>query len=338
MALQVIIPTGLTEVTVNGLHQWDYGREIEIHADNLPGMVEVHFACSGMDTAVVRSCALIDGKVTAAIPDRCMEQTTPIVAWVYALEGRTDEITDEVVHVKGETILTIKLPITPRTKPQPAPAAPEEVTDKYTEAVAAMAELYRRVGGEIENMLETLPDEIEADVKELIEEGEIEVGKAKEADEAAHADEADYAKYALDGGKVIYLSNCLHTYEGQGFQAVPTKTNGETPMLGGVIIFNVSSMEECSFVMELPQKAPIFYSPLFTVKFQGKTSGYTTVFFARLCFDYTYNGLGGGYTVTLEVQTGGHWVDYTLEAVDEEEADEVYVSYKHIGRQYPFTP
>lgn len=127
MALKVIIPPGLTKVTVNGLHQWDYGREIEIHADNLPAVVEVHFACTGMETAVVRNCAVLEGKVTATVPDICLEQTTPIVAWVYAI-GATS----------GETILTITLPITPRTKPQPNETIPEYVGDRYTEAIAAM--------------------------------------------------------------------------------------------------------------------------------------------------------------------------------------------------------
>lgn len=127
MSLKVIVPNGRTEITVNGLHQWDYGREIEIHADNLPADVEVHFACTGMETAVVRNCAVLDGKVTAAVPDICLEQTTPIVAWVYAV-GKTT----------GATILTITLPIIPRTKPQPNETIPEYVGDKYTEAVAAM--------------------------------------------------------------------------------------------------------------------------------------------------------------------------------------------------------
>ena len=160
MALKVIIPPGLTEVTVNGLHQWDYGREIEIHADNLPAVVEVHFACAGMETAVVRNCAAIDGVVTAAVPDICLEQTTPIVAWVYDAGGTS-----------GKTILTIKLPVTQRTKPQPRESIPEKTSDKYTDAIAAMNE----VVGKLKN-------------------GQISVKKADEALEAGHALEADSAK------------------------------------------------------------------------------------------------------------------------------------------------
>ena len=187
MALKVIIPPGLTEVTVNGLHQWDYGREIEIHADNLPAIVEVHFACAGMETAVVRNCAVIGGAITAAVPDICLEQTTPIQAWVYAIGETT-----------GETILTIKLPITSRTKPQPGATIPDDTSDKYTEAIAAMNDLYKQIGDEFENVLgqiddelknvqETLPDEVKNVVEEALENGEIIAKKAEEAESAGKA-------------------------------------------------------------------------------------------------------------------------------------------------------
>lgn len=149
MSLKVIVPNGRTEITVNGLHQWDYGRKIEVHADNLPADVEVHFACTGMETAVVRNCAVVDGKLTAAVPNICLEQTTPIVAWVYAVGETT-----------GETILTITLPIIPRTKPQPNKTIPEKVSDKYTEAVAAMNTLV--------DEYEKRTDEMDAKIEEAV--------------------------------------------------------------------------------------------------------------------------------------------------------------------------
>lgn len=181
MSLKVIVPNGRTEITVNGLHQWDYGREIEIHADNLPALVEVHFACAGMETAVVRNCAVLSGAVTAAVPDLCLEQTTPIVAWVYAI-GETS----------GKTILTVKLPITPRTKPQPGATIPEDTSDKYTEAVAAMNALV----AESEQILQNAADEIEASVADKIQRGAWTAAKAQHAVEADSADSADTAKSA----------------------------------------------------------------------------------------------------------------------------------------------
>lgn len=191
MSLTVIVPNGRTEITVNGLHQWDYGRTIEIHSANLPALVEVHFACTGMETAVVRNCAVVDGKTTAAIPDICLEQTTPIVAWVYAIGAAS-----------GETILTITLPITPRTKPQPNEAIPEYVGDRYTEAIAAMTGLIEGFN----SSKETMQAAIKGDIVSEIESGEIvakQAGAAGRADEADHADEADYA----DGADTAIVLN-----------------------------------------------------------------------------------------------------------------------------------
>lgn len=181
MSLKVIVPNGRTEITVNGLHQWNYGQQLEIEAVDLPAMVEVHFACSGMETAVVRSCAVVDGKVTAAIPDRCLEQTTPVVAWVYAI-GETS----------GETVLTVKMPIVARTQPQPAPTVPEDVSDKYTEAVEAMNALV----AESEKILDNAANEIEKSVADKIQRGAWTAAKAQRAVEADSADSADTAKSA----------------------------------------------------------------------------------------------------------------------------------------------
>lgn len=129
MNLKAIIPSGQTEITVNGLHQWDYGRKLEIHSDELPALIEVHFACSGMTEAVVRSCAVVDGVATADIPDHCIEQTTPIVAWIYCIDDTS-----------GKTERTIIMPIIARTKPAPSPSVPTFVSDKYTELIGAVNE------------------------------------------------------------------------------------------------------------------------------------------------------------------------------------------------------
>lgn len=163
MSIKAIIPSGQTEITVNGLHQWDYGQELEIHSPDLPALIEVHFACSGMTEAVVRSCAAVDVEdsddkiATASIPDMCLEQTSPIVAWVY-YQGDTS----------GYTAITIKMPIIARTKPAPSDTIPTSVSDKYTEAIDAM-------NTQIDNLKS----------------GSITVGRATKATNA------DYATYVL---------------------------------------------------------------------------------------------------------------------------------------------
>jgi hypothetical protein len=165
MNLQAIFPAGVTELTVNGLHQWDYGRKLEIHADDLPVMLEVHFACPGMDKAIVRSCSAADGIAEAVIPDQCLEQSAPVVAWVF-----------EVGDTSGMTTKTITMPVIARAQPQPGATIPTETSDRYTEAIAAMNE-----------------------VVEDFKNGSVLVYRSQYADlanEANHAVEADTAEHA----------------------------------------------------------------------------------------------------------------------------------------------
>lgn len=169
MSIKATFPAGVTAMTVNGLHQWDYGRTLEIEAPDLPALVEIHFACAGMLEAVVRSCALIDGKVTAAIPDICLEQTSPVIAWVY-----------EIGETNGRTTRTVTLPITQRAKPQGSVTIAPATADKYTEAVAAINA-----------------------IMDGFENGGVVAGRAAEADhaaEAAYATEAGYATEAETAG------------------------------------------------------------------------------------------------------------------------------------------
>lgn len=194
MALKATFPMGVTGVTVNGLHQWDYGRKLEIHADGLPSIVEVHFACLGMKDAVVRSCAVIDGVATAAIPDRCLEQTTPITAWIY-----------EVGETSGETTRTITLPIIARPRPQSTKTPPEDFSDKYTEAVAG----FNAVVEEAAKGNLTVARAVNADY----------AAKAVEAEEAARASKADVA-------------DCATSVEIDGENPFPDPTTATTKLPG----------------------------------------------------------------------------------------------------------
>jgi hypothetical protein len=114
---------GIKELTVSGLHQWDYGQKLEIHGLALPAMIEVHFACLNMTEAVVRIGTTADGVTTVAIPDGCLEHDTPLRAWVYVVDTAS-----------GRTERTIHLPIQARTKPQGAESRPPFAVDEYAEA------------------------------------------------------------------------------------------------------------------------------------------------------------------------------------------------------------
>lgn len=162
MSIKAIFPPGVTELTVNGLHQWDYGQQLEIKASDLPAMVEVHFACLGMQAAEVRTCSAVSGTLLAAIPDLCLEQTAPIIAWVYAING-----------AEGSTVKTITLPIIPRVKPQKEASIPRVTTDAYTQFLT-----------EVNNAVGSLKA------------GEVVAGRALTADNADRADEASHSNGA----------------------------------------------------------------------------------------------------------------------------------------------
>lgn len=181
MTLKAIFPIGTTELTVNGLHQWDYGRKLEIHAADLPAVVEIHFACPGMEEAIVRVGSAVGGVVTVAIPDRCLEQSAPITAWVY-----------EVGETYGQTIKALTLNIMKRARPQVAETLTPEICDKYTEAVGAM------------NETASAMNEVVGDLKN----GNIIVAKANKATQADRATIADKAIIAA-----TYLVSDLDTLE-----------------------------------------------------------------------------------------------------------------------------
>lgn len=197
MNLIAIIPSGQTEITVNGLHQWDYGQTLEIHSNDLSPIIEVHFACSGMTEAVVRSCSVSGGVTRASIPDRCIEQTTPIVAWVYCIDGTS-----------ARTVATIKLPIIARAKPAPGASIPEVITDKYTELVSAINE-----------QVATLK-EGNVTVANAIEAGHAtSADQATNATNATNADTATNANHAQSSGKWnLSKDNPTATYNiGEGY-------------------------------------------------------------------------------------------------------------------------
>ena len=133
MPIKAIFSTGINTLTVSGLHQWDYGQKLEIHGLALPTMIEVHFACLNMTEAIVRIGTTSGGVTTVAIPDGCLEQDTPLRAWVYVLDESS-----------GRTERTIVLPIEKRTKPQGADSRQPFEADEYAETIA---EINRTVDG-----------------------------------------------------------------------------------------------------------------------------------------------------------------------------------------------
>lgn len=213
MSLKAIFPAGITELTVNGLHQWDYGRKLEIHATDLPALVEVHFACPGMDEATVRVSSAVGGVATVAIPDRCLEQSSPVTAWVY-----------EVGETSGQTIKTLTLNVKARTRPQAGGEITPELSDKYTEAVEAMNETIARMP---EQFLEKKGGRISG---RLFVDGDLmEVGGAR----STHTFTG--VSY-LEGNSDVQGSNIVHTFGlfGNGSRANGVENGESDPSKWGI--------------------------------------------------------------------------------------------------------
>ena len=163
MAIKVQFPAGEESVIARGLFQWDYGQVLEIECLEIgTEIVEVHFACSNMSEAIVRSCAFTNSVGTVAIPDECLEQASPVNAWIYEVDG-----------TKGRTIKTITLPITARIRPSNTRDIPSNFVDKYGQLI-----------DEVNETMETLRN------------GDVVVAKAKVAETAGHASTAGNASSA----------------------------------------------------------------------------------------------------------------------------------------------
>lgn len=174
MAIKVVIPSGTSTKSVEGLFQWDFGQALEIECTEIGSeIVEVHFACAGMSEAIVRPCTFSDGIGTVVIPDQCLEQTSSITAWIYKIDS-----------TQGHTIKTITVPISPRTRPGKAQNIPTEYVDRYSELIEQMNNAVNAIkNGEI-----TAKKALEAD-------------HATKADSATNAGTATYATKAANADK-----------------------------------------------------------------------------------------------------------------------------------------
>ena len=163
MALKATFTAGSDTTTVKGLFQWDYGQELEIEASDIGSeIVEIHFASYNMNEAIVRSCAFSNGTGRVAIPDTCLEQSSPITAWIYQIHG-----------TGGHTIKTITMLVNPRTRPSVNRDIPAVISDRYTELITQVNESV-----------------------DALENGSVIVAKAIEAQNATHATSASNASTA----------------------------------------------------------------------------------------------------------------------------------------------
>lgn len=163
MAIKVSFPSDTDSVIVRGLYQWDYGQTLELELPDIgTEIAEVHFACEGMNEAIVRPCSFVNGLGSVTIPDHCLEQTTPIKAWIFRTDG-----------TQGHTVKMVSLPVNARTRPAKTQDVPQEFVSEY----ALLIESVNSLINELEN-------------------GNVTVKNAKNAETAGQANSAKTASQA----------------------------------------------------------------------------------------------------------------------------------------------
>jgi hypothetical protein len=210
MSIKAIFPAGVEALTVHGLTQWDYGQTLEITHPDLPAVLEVHFAAVGARDAIVRVGNGDGGVLEAPIPDELLEQSRPVLAWVYVV-GETS----------GTTMLTVTMPLQARARPTAAGPIPAPLQDKYTEALAAI-------------------NAAVADFRA----GNIAIKRTEEADHATTADRATTATSATSATKATQDgngSNIAETYVKKGLPMMPVSNlNNFSGTPNWVYIFRLS--------------------------------------------------------------------------------------------------
>ena len=273
MAIKVLFPESTTSITLAPLYQWDYGQELEIEATSLPSVIEVHFACKGMNEAIVHTCSSVNNIATVAIPDKCLEQSNDITAWVY-----------EIGDTSGRTIYSITIPITARTRPARSESIPQSVQDTYTQLITA-------VNGLLDELTQGSVNVGYA----------VRAGVANSAVKATAADTATNANTAGNANSAIwasndFLGNPIHST----YMKIPTEYTelkyGDTLPFGLYHFFIVrtpGSLDDGhSFVVDLGSKGyyPLHvYSPL-----MGDMGGG----FQRVAFTFTGSVDRPGYEYT----------------------------------------
>lgn len=185
MSINAIFPAGVTDITVNGLHQWDYGRKLRIEAGDLPAIIEVHFSHPGLPEAIVHTCNSSGGVAEVAIPDICLEQSAPITVWIYDVTG-----------TQGVTVKSITLQVIARTQP-PARNLPQEYVDQYIELITAINELISSISsGDLTVNLAAHAEEAERATYAIT------AGQAENATHATTAGQAEKATCDADGNEI----------------------------------------------------------------------------------------------------------------------------------------
>ena len=116
---------------VYGLYQYDYGQDLLIYGLNNQDVTQVHFSAVNLKSALISTVQPTeDGGIKCAIPDKCLEQGTDIIVYVY-LSGQGF----------GKTIRQAILSVNKRKKPEDySPEEDKGIVDKLISQVSGKAD------------------------------------------------------------------------------------------------------------------------------------------------------------------------------------------------------
>lgn len=292
MAIKALFLSGKHDVTTDSLYQWDYGQKLEIEAVDLgTEEVEVHFACPNMSEAIVRPCYLTDGIGVVTIPDDCLEQSSPITAWVYEIAG-----------TQGRTRKIIKIPVIARTRPCVGRDIPTEISDKYTELITDVNEVL----GDLKNGNVVVKKATEA----VSATSATTAGNASSANYATTAGSANTATKALKDADGIALKDVIHCpVDGYALYDFGNDSE-ETSIKGGLVAFTIKRENDNgdSDIRLLTEVGGLDYTTNYSATFYdevtgGKDSG---IYPMRLAF--THESMGT-YNVKVQSLKNGAWYD-----------------------------
>lgn len=320
MAIKAIFANGATATTVKNLYQWDYGQQLEIEAVDLPALIEVHFACRDMSEAVVVPCTVQKGVGLVTIPNQCLEQSSPITAWVYEYESVTDA-TGKTIKTAGATTKTITIPVTARARPNRTEEIPQTILDKYAEL---LIEVNEAVG--------------------QLKKGDVVAAKAAYADNAAYATSAGNANYASSAGSAesaVSASRANILKRSPGYSNIYVRGSNQVgSFAGGIIVFEVKTFDMdfntvgiSNFLVNVQGEC---YSPLLCQPMETQRGLCETRY--RLHFidarDASGSLVGGKYHIDLEVLVDGSDISFTTEG-DEIHSAYRTISYSYLSTEYP---
>lgn len=108
--IKAVFTAKVDEIKIRGLMQWDRGQMLEITCPDLPDEFQVHFTNRARGTAIPVRVAGASDTARVAIPDELLREPYEVLAYLYFTDGETEAI--------GETVKTIRMPVTPRVQPE----------------------------------------------------------------------------------------------------------------------------------------------------------------------------------------------------------------------------